>query len=68
VDDSGALERELKRGSDHPESVLDAAAEIDGRGFLEILGGAGKFADAKAEVNALGEHLVVENEIVAIFP
>src|ERR1019366_3132550 len=63
----GPLERKLKRGTEHPQSVLHAAPEIDGGGFLEILGGAGNFADAEPEVNALGEHLVVKNEIVAIF-
>src|ERR1035437_6297676 len=64
----GPLERELKRGTEYPQSVLHAAPEIDGGGVLEILGVAGNFADAEPEVNALGEHLVVKNEIVAIFP
>ena len=68
VQDSGALERELKSGLEHFESVAHAAAEVDGRSFLKIFGRTGNFADPEAEVNALGEHLIVENEIVAVLP
>src|SRR5271166_2180946 len=65
--DSGALERKLKRGLQNFETVSNAAPEIYGGGFREIFCRAGNFADAEAEVHALGEHLVVENEIVAVF-
>src|SRR5208282_4573748 len=68
ADNAGALEGELQSGCEHSEAILHAAAEIDGGGLLEILGGAGNFADAEAEIDALGEHLVVEDEIVAILP
>src|SRR5208337_2138922 len=68
ADNAGALEGELQSGCEHTEAILNAAAEIDGGGFLEILGGTGNFADAEAEIDALGEHLVVEDEIVAILP
>src|ERR1019366_5467680 len=64
----GPLQCELNRRPKHTQAVLHAAAEIDGGRFLEILGGPGNLADAEAEVDALGEHLVVENKIVAVFP
>jgi len=64
---ASALESELHGGFENAEAVGDAATEINGGSFLEILGGAGDFADAESEVNALGEHLVVENEVVAVF-
>ena len=66
VRDAGTLKRELECGLQHFEAVGDAAAEIDGRSFLKILGGAGYFSNAEAEVDALGEHLVIENEIDAV--
>src|SRR5258707_15001292 len=68
VNDAGALERELKSGLQNLETVPNAAAEIDGRCFLEIFRRTGNLADAKAEVDALREHLVVKNEVIAIFP
>src|SRR5580700_2045098 len=61
------LQRELQGRRQHAEAIFHAAAEVDGRGFFEILSRTGNFSDAKAEVNALGEHLVVENKIIRIF-
>ena len=67
IDQTGPLQRELQGCDQHAESVFHAAAEVDGGSFCEILRGTGNFADAEAEVDALGEHLVVEDEVVGIF-
>src|SRR5208282_362806 len=40
--------------------------EIDGRSFFEILRRAGDFADTKAEMNALCQHLIVEHKVVGV--
>ena len=61
------LKSKLQRGGEHPETVLHATPKVDGRGFFEILGGTGNFSDAKAEVNALRQHLIIEDEVVGIF-
>src|SRR5208283_1891900 len=59
-------QRELQTGKQYTEAVFHAAAKIDGRRFFEILRRAGHFTDAKAEIHALGQHLVVENEVLRI--
>src|SRR5690242_19984993 len=61
------LQSVLQRGGQHPQPVLHAAAEIDGGGFGEVLGGAGDFSDVEAEIDALRQHLVVEDKIVGVF-
>ena len=61
------LQRKLQRRTQHAEAVLHAAAEIDGRRLFEILGRARNLADAKSEVHALRQHLVVEDEVGRIF-
>jgi hypothetical protein len=68
VNDSRPLERELNRSPQNFEPITHAAAEINGRCFLEIFRWARNFADSKAKINALGQHLIIENEIVAVFP
>jgi hypothetical protein len=35
--------------------------------LFEIFRGTGNFADAEAEINALRQHLIIENEVVGIF-
>ena len=64
VDEAHLLEAELEGGFEDSEAVDAGAAEVDGGGLFEVLGGAGDFADAEAEVSGLGEHLVVEDEVV----
>src|SRR5579863_9510751 len=66
MDQSDSLQRELQRGAEHAESVGDAAAKIDRRSLFEILRRTGHFPDAKAEMHALCEHLIVEDKIVGI--
>ena len=58
------LQAELKGCLEHPQAVGHAAAEIDGRGILEIPGGAGQLPDAITEPDDLGQHLVVEDKVV----
>src|SRR5580698_2665749 len=67
VNQADALEEKLERGGEDSEAVFHTAAKVDGRGFFEIFRGAGNFTDAKAEVDTLGEHLVIEYEVVGIF-
>src|SRR5579871_2111879 len=61
------LQSKLQRSRQHPEAVFHAAAEVDGRCFLEITRWAGNFADAESEVGALRQHLIVEDEVIGIF-
>src|SRR5215468_1948809 len=66
VPDPHLLQRKLQSGSQHAETVLDAALEVDRRCFLEIFRGTGNLADAKPEINTLRQHLVVKHEVVGI--
>src|SRR5271154_820774 len=61
------FEGELKSGGEDAEAVFHAAAEVDGGGLLEIFRRAGNFSDAEAEMDALRQHLVVEDEVVGVF-
>ena len=62
-----SLQCELHCSFQHAQAVGHASAEVDAGGFFEIFRRAGDFADAEVEVDALGEHLVVEDEVVAVF-
>src|ERR1700757_5194992 len=62
--ESPLLECELKCGEQNSQAIGHAAAEVDGGSLLEVLRGTRDFAGAEAKMNALSEHLVVENEIV----
>ena len=68
ISPTALLEEEFHRRSHHPEAVFDAAPEIDGGGLLKIAGGTGDLADGKAEIDHLGQHFVVKNEVVGVFP
>src|SRR3954452_16076955 len=48
------------------DSVSQASAEIDGRGFGEVLGRAGQLSDPEAERVCLNQNLVVEDEVVRV--
>jgi len=61
-----ALEEVVDGDPEYAHSVFCASGEVDGRSFLEVFGGAGDFGDVEAGVNDLGEHFVVEDEIVAV--
>src|SRR6266702_2695629 len=61
------LQRKLQGRRQHAKTVLHTAAKVDGRGFFEILRGAGNFSNAEAEVHALSQHLIVEDEVVGVF-
>src|SRR5581483_5630413 len=67
VDQTCFLQRELHGGCKHTESILHATAEVDGGSFSKVFRWTGNFSDTETEVYALGEHLVVENEIVRVF-
>ena len=64
--DSPFMGNEADGGGEHAQAILHAAAEIDGGGFLEVLGGAGDFADVEAKHDGLGDHLVVEDKVVGV--
>src|SRR4029453_6994531 len=61
------LERELESRTQDAEAVGDATSKVDRRRILKVFGRTGDFSDAKAEMNALREHLVIKNEVVGIF-
>src|ERR1700730_10979527 len=67
MEQSDPLQGELKRGSEHAEAIHNAAAEVNGRCLFEVLRGTRDFSDAEAEMYALGEHLIVEDEVVGVF-
>src|SRR5207237_9892873 len=67
VEQTYSMQGELKRSSQHAETIFHAAAEINGRGFFKILGRTRDLSDAEAEVGALGQHLIIEDEVVGIF-
>src|SRR5579864_5327123 len=66
VEESKFLEDVLYGRSQDAQPVAHAAAEIDGGSFGEVLGRAGKLADAELEVEALRQHLIVKDEAVRI--
>src|ERR1700722_4818735 len=61
------LQRKLQSRGQNLKTVLHAAAEVNGRGLFEILGGTGNLPNAEAEVHALRQHLIVKHEVVGIF-
>ena len=54
------------RDLENAQSIGDAAAEIDAGGFCEIAGRASDLGDLIAQVDDLGEHLVIEYEVFGI--
>src|SRR5713101_1940741 len=56
----------LQRSGQHPQSILHAPSEIDRGSLFTILGWAGYFTNAEAEVNTLGQHFIVEYKIVRV--
>ena len=67
VHESESLACKLQRGSDDAKSIFHAAPEINRGRLFEVLGRTRHFADAETEVDALCQHLVVEDEVVGIF-
>jgi len=63
---SQLLHPEKERRLQNPETIDGTAPEIDRRGVREILGGTAQFPDVVAEPGDLGEHLVVEDEVVGV--
>src|SRR5579864_9339469 len=61
------LQSKLQRGREYSKAILHAAPKINGRGFGKIFRGTRNFSDLESKVRALGQHLIVENEIVRIF-
>src|SRR5277367_4091570 len=51
----------------HAKAILHAAPKVDGRGFLKVAGGAGDLADAEAKHDGLGDHLIIEDEVIGVF-
>ena len=62
--ESPFAETKLKGRFQYAESINNASPEIDGRGFLEILGRTADLAYAVAEPDDLRQHLVVKNKII----
>ena len=54
------------RHPQYAQTILGTALKIDGGGFLEVFGGAGHLGNVVPLVDDLGEHLVVEDEIIRI--
>ena len=48
------------------EAVLQAAAEIDAAGLIEVADGDGDVAEAKAQAHRLHQELRIKNEIVGV--
>ena len=67
VHQTHSLKYQFQGSRDDSEAVLDGAWKVDGGGFREIFGGAGDLAHAIPEEDALGQHLVVKNEVVGVF-
>ena len=65
--DAPTMRNEAGSGTEHSKSIFDAALEIDRGGLFEVLGRAGDFSDAETEHDGLGDHLIVEDEVVGIF-
>src|SRR5258708_26602696 len=61
------LQIKLQSRVQDTEAVFHAALEINRRCLREILRGARNFADAKTKMNALREHLAVEDKIIRVF-
>src|SRR5581483_1103430 len=61
-----ALQSELQCRRQDTQAILQASREVDGRRFFEVLRGARNFADPKAEMHALREHLIVENKVIRV--
>ena len=53
-------------GPEDTETIGYGTAEVDRGGFREVFRGAGDLSDREPEGNRLGEHLVVEDEIVGV--
>src|SRR5579885_836766 len=71
VEDGLAVEAEARGqaiggGFEDAESIDSAAAEVDGGSLGKVAGGAGKFANAGAEIDALRQDLVVEDEVIGV--
>lgn len=66
AEQSGALKKMDKRNFHHPKAVLDASGQVDRRRFLKIFSRAGHFGNLETGINNLGEHFIVENEIIRI--
>jgi hypothetical protein len=67
MDHSHFLQGKLQRGSDYFKPIFHAAMKVNGGGLLKIFGGTGNFSDAETEVDALRQHLVIEDEVVGVF-
>ncbi len=52
--------------AENSNAILDASLKVDRRGLFKILCRAGNLADSKTEHDRLGNHLIVENEVVRI--
>ena len=62
------LQSELYGSRQHTEPVLYAALKIDRRRFGKVFRRARDLAGAETEHEALGQHLIVENKIIRVFP
>jgi len=58
------LQGKLQARHQYTEAISRRPPKTDRRSLRKIFGGTGNLADAEAEVDALCEHLIVEDEIV----
>src|SRR5262245_26181584 len=63
---SPSSETELERRAEAAEAIPHASAEVDRGGLREVLRGTAHLADAEAEPERLGEHLIVEHEVIRV--
>jgi len=52
--------------AEHPKPVFGATRKVDRAGLFEVLGWAGHLGNVEPVVDDLGEHFVVEDEIVVV--
>ncbi len=66
ANNSRLMRNEAEGGGKHPKTIFDTAPEVDGGSFLEVLGWARDLADVEAKHYGLGNHLIVEDEVVGV--
>src|SRR5436190_15703697 len=64
--DAESLRPVLPNGSQGFEPVLDAAAEVDARGLVEVADRYGNVSQLEAEIRCLHEKFRIEYEVVAV--
>jgi hypothetical protein len=61
------IQPELDRSLDNTQSIGHAPLKINRRGFSRVPRRAGHLSNTEPKIDNLGQHLIVENKIVAVF-